>query len=227
MSLEIKNQLSIQTSVPQNALQPLDKKKAEKLFLLYNRFLEMHNVSYAEWIKADFQSVETCIYPWKDLDVQLSIEEMESILEKTGVLQLRPIPENCRIAVIGCGNEPIASANGSALAAKDQHDPESEAYRRVHKHAGAVTINPHLAHNPTIVAFFGRQELPMLKSGELDLIVIEGTMIDDTDIGRQELQRLRSLNGRVVSSHGDKQGLEFSWEDNIADVWQPGYQRDW
>jgi hypothetical protein len=224
MALITNNHLSIQKSAPQNTLQPLDEKKAEKLFQLYQRFLEIQKVSDADWMGEQFKSVKTCMYAWEDLDVQLSIEEMESILDKTGVLQLRPIPVNCRTAVVGCGNEPLGDAGGVALAPKHQHDLASETYRRIHKHAGAITINPHLAFNPTLVAFFGRQHLPMLKSGELDLIVIEGTTIDDTDVGRQELQRLPSLNGRVVSNHGSKHGLEFSWEDNAANVWESDYQ---
>lgn len=184
----------------------------------------MHPASDAESMKQEFQSIDTCPYRWTELDVQLPIDQIEEILERTGVLQLRPIPENCRIAVVGCGNKPLADSGGYPLFSDVVQDEESEKYQREHKHPGAVTINPDLAFNPTLVAFFGEQKIPMLKSGELDLIVIEGTHIIDSPIGREELQRLPSLNGRVVWSIDHKRGLEFSWENNSKNTRAPDYQ---
>jgi hypothetical protein len=216
-----------------NNVPPLDNDTAKKVFALYQRFIDINNNPESEQMRKEFTSPDSCPFPWEDLHVEISTEEMEEILDRTGILQLRATPQDCRILVVGCGNEPTADAGGSPLASKSRdgqdvqyylNSPqESESYRKTHAHPNALTINPYLAFNPTLVSFFGTQHYPMLKTGQFDLIVIEGTMIEDTTIGREELNRLLSASGRVVVNQGDEKGLQFSWEDNSKSCWEADY----
>lgn len=204
----------------------IGKETAKKVFSFYQRFLEESQMKIAPglfWMKNDFLSVKNCLFPWRDLDVQLSSEEMGIVLSETGILPLRPVPQNSKILIVGCGNEPIADAGGYPLALKSDKNETSAQYQREHKHFNAITINPHLGHNPTLVGFFGAQKFPMLKTGQFDLIVIEGTNVEDTEIGRDEVQRLLNSSGQIVSNFGLKEGRLFSWEDNAKNSWDPNY----
>lgn len=200
-------------------MSPLNEVKAEKLFSLYAKFFERFTKENSEiaqgvqWMKEGFNSVKECQFQWRDLDVTLSEEEIGKTLEKTGVLQLRPIDKDSRILIVGCGNKPLADSGGFPIT-----EPEDIQYQNEHTHHNAVTIDPHLAANPTLVAFFGAQKLPMIENGHFDLIVIEGVSICDTPIGREELQRVLSPHGRVVVSQDSIKGYEFSWENNKADM---------
>ncbi len=217
-----KNLVNSEFQTNQNHVQPMDTDTAKKVFALYQRFFGNKDPDYA-WMKNDFNAVETCSFPWQDLDIRISPTEMEPILKETGILQLRPIPEDSRTLVVGCGNEPIANSASFPLEPKNVGDPQSIAYQKVHNHFHAITINPHLAHNPTLVGFFGAQRFPMLKTGQFDVIVIEGTKISDTRIGRDELNRLLRPAGRVVVNQGDEKGLKFSWENNSKNFWANDY----
>ncbi len=233
MSLELNVNTSLvrqELQTNQNNVQSLDKDTAAKVFALYQTFIDKNNNPESEQMRKEFTSPDSCPFPWEDLQVEISTEEMQEILDRTGILQLRSTPQDCSTLVVGCGNEPTADAGGYPLAPKSNgghwylNSPEeSERYRKVHAHRNAITVNPHLAHNPTLVSYFGTQHYPMLKTGQFDLIVIEGTAIDDTPIGRDELNRLLSPAGRVVVNQGDEKGLEFSWEDNSKSVWEPDY----
>lgn len=204
----------------------LNDKNGDQFFSIYRYFFRNFCFDFPQfgngcvYMREDFASVKECKVQWPLLDVQLPIDQIRQILYKTGIMQLRPIDENCRILVVGCGNGPIANAAGYALTNKDD-----DAYQEQHAHHNAITINPHLATNPTLVGVFGAQKFPMLDDGQFDLIVIEGTSISDTEIGRLELERLRNPEGgQVVVNLGDKSGKKFSWEDNAANCWDEEYQ---
>jgi hypothetical protein len=223
MSINInKSNLTDNFSTLQLSDKNLNKEDADCLFKLYQRFSdhakEQFGITKCDWMAEDFTSVKDCSFEWQNLDIALPLDKVEEILNRTEVLQLRSIPEDSKVLIIGCGNSPFAD-DGSYPLRQD----EWEEYRLRHKHPKAITINPHLAHNPTLVGFFGAQQFPMLKSGQFDLIVIEVARILDTPIGRKELGRLASAQGKVIQTLGDKCGYAFSWEDNTKNAREPDY----
>lgn len=193
----------------------LSEEEADKIFALYRKFIDEAPAQRYPWMKEEFLSVEKCHYYWQDLDIGVSDETMGKVLSETGVLPLREVDKDCRILVVGCGNNPIADDRGYPLAARHCNVDKSERYRECHEHREAITINPLLAANPTLVGFFGAQKFPMLADGQFDLIAIEGTMIEDTPVGREELKRLLSSHGAVVQYNGlpEMKAYEFSWEN--------------
>jgi hypothetical protein len=204
---------------------PLNEKSADQFFKLYQRFFDkaitkLRDAGDFKWMAEEFSSVRECPFSWKDLDISMPIEKIEEVLERTQILQLRPIHNRAKTLVVGCGNVPLADMGGYPL----KEDDYSEKYKKEHQHLNAITINPHLASNPTLVGFFGGQCFPMLKDAQFDLIAIEGTQIFDTADGRDELKRLLSPQGKVIHNIGGKQGYEFSWEDNAKDLRAPDYE---
>lgn len=212
---------SIQTDFLKH--EPLCKEKASHLFSLYTNFFDSVSSNYPsisldlEFMKREFSDINECAYEWQKLDVYFPIGHIENVLKTTGILPLRPVPKDSKILIIGCGNKPITNAGGDPISEDDGR------YVHTHTHEGAITIDPFLATNPTLVGFFGAQEFPMLESKQFDLIVIEGTSIFDTIIGRKELARLLSPKGQVVSNFGGSKGLEFTWEDNAKSFWDDRY----
>lgn len=192
---------------------PLASVSADGLFKLYQRFIEKatqsEDTKSFAWMANDFLSAENCDYAWEYLDVSLPLDKIETILKKTGVLQLRSLDDYSNVLIIGCGNCPIADGGGYPLKGN-----EWARYRSIHTHPQAVTINPHLGFNPSLVGVFGAQEFPMLTTGQFDLIVIEGTNLVDTSLGRNELARVLSSKGDVVLNFGDQHGYAFSWSDH-------------
>ncbi len=179
----------------------LDEKQADKVFALYRKFLDGAPRMDFPWMLDEFQSVKTCPYSWGDLDIGISCEKMEKVLGQTGVLPLREPDKDCRVLVVGCGNGPIVNEGGYPLASKHLDEEESEEYRGLHEHRDAITINPHLAANPTIVGYFGLQSFPMLADDQFDLIVIEGISIEFTIKGEEELNRILSMKGEIVDTY--------------------------
>lgn len=202
---------------------PLDKESADSLFNLYRRSVEKMTQSEQmksyTWMSDDFASVESCDYAWEHLDISLPLDEMENVLNETGVLQLRSLDEDSKVLILGCGNCPIANSGGYPL-----QESEWTKYRNRHKHFKAVTINPHLGFNPCLIGSFGAQQFPMLKTGQFELIVIEGTTLVDTPLGRNELARLLSPKGNIVQNFGGHHGYAFSWEDNAKNAYESGYE---
>ncbi len=186
---------------------------ASNLFKMYRQYHDINrdlSSCYSDFLVEDFQSVDDCPFDWKHLNVKVPIKKIEEIAKKTGVIQLRPVNPADRILIVACGNKPLANSGGYPFCDKE----EAEEYHFRHTHKGAVTIDPFLAMNPTIVAFFGMHHFPMIEDGQFDLIVIEGTKISDTAEGRKELNRLLSKNGKVCSIYDGTDLRKFSWKKN-------------
>lgn len=195
---------------------PLTEQEAEQLFAIYRKYCPRPNKE-RDFIRFEFfESVQKSPLEWQRLNVELPLDEIEEIAKKTGILQLRRIDPNCKTLVIGCGSLPLVECSGNPT---DTSDP----YVMKHEHKKAITINPDLASNPTLVAYFGDQEFPMLYDQQFHLIVIEGTKISDTPKGREELGRITFKDGHVLLETGDAAGREFSWEDNAAEHWHASY----
>ena len=197
----------------------LSENQANELFGVYRDYMNASSSHEANIYAEDFPSVEKCIFAWQKLNVSLPLDEIKKTLKKDGVLQLRSIDSKCRTLIVGCGNRPLANAAGYPIGL---HDDEPDYVNR-HIHEGAITINPHLASNPTLVGFFGLQAFPVIADSQFDLIVIEGTRIEDTMIGRSELKRIASKTAQILSTLGNLNGREFSWEDNSKNGWDKDY----
>jgi hypothetical protein len=216
MSVVMNSNNSLTASANANLL---SEENVDQFFSLYKKFFENLSpeiVRGKEWMFEDFKSAKECPYDWRQIDVHLPLDKIEQILQKTGILQLRPIDKNCRTLIPGCGSYPIADSASYPIS----HD---DPYRKIHAHRNAITVNPHLAANPTLVGFFGAQKFPMIEDEQIDLLVIEGTAIDNTELGREELKRIVNPQGQVVVNQGNKAGREFSWADNDTNVWEPDY----
>ena len=101
----------------------------------------------------------------------------------------------------------------------DAEDP----YVKRHEHKNAITVNPDLASNPDLVAYFGEEHFPMLQNQQFDLIAVEGSRISDTPEGRKELARITSKTGQILNVMADGVGRQFSWEDNALNCWADNY----
>jgi hypothetical protein len=125
-------------------------------------------------------------------------------------IQLRPLQGEKQL-VIGCGNNPTTPAYNS-LCSKEEHDKLCKEYFRndrkfaeliiqqrdderksgIHNHEGAITINPDVNMNPTIVAFFGWYEMPeeLLPSNHFDDIESEGIDLRGMPFFKSDYERI-------------------------------------
>ena len=196
--------------------------QADELFSIYCDYIQADDSTktYGKIFADDFPSVQKCEFAWQKLEIGMPLEQIKGILQKDNVLQLRSIDAESRTLIIGCGNKPIVNAAGFPIG---KHEGDGN-YENKHAHEGAITINPHLASNPTLVGFFGSQAFPMIADGQFDLIVIEGTYVGDTPIGRSELSRIASKTAQIViAGVDDPEAIAFSWEENSKSVWAEGY----
>lgn len=108
-----------------------------------------------------------------DLDIELSIDEIEKRFEKYGVIQFREVDK--RSLVIGSDN------------------PDQKKYSK----NGFITISSDFTKNPTIVGFFGETELDILPTGSFDQIIIDKNGITKLPYGVSELKRLLSCHGKL------------------------------
>jgi hypothetical protein len=205
-------------------VEPLSEVEALKLFEHYREFLSRNVELYekedpemnqiAGYMGTPFRNIEDCEINWKALDIRIDLSKIFIDCENTGVLQLREVDTECKTLIIGCGNSPLEDSGGYALDSFFNTSERSQEYRKNHIHPHAITINPSLSANPTLVGYFGLQKFPMLRDHQFDLIVFEGVVIrKTTDEGRNELQRLISPKAKIVIVGDRNQGYEVSWED--------------
>ncbi len=196
--------------------------QADELFTIYRDYIQANDSmkTFGKILADDFTSVQKCEFAWQKLEIGMPLEQIKGILQKDNVLQLRPIDAKCRILIVGCGNGPIANAAGHPVGKYEGDDN----YANEHAHEGAITINPHLASNPTLVGFFGSQAFPMIADEQFDLIVIEGTHVNDTPIGRSELIRIASKTAQIVIAVvEDPSAIAFTWEENSRNPQSENY----
>lgn len=150
-----------------------------------------------EYIKCPFGDDSTEYHKIDVSKLKIAFGFPRAFYNKAGkiiAIQLRPILKEKHL-VIGCGNNPTTPAYNDNLS-KEEHDKLCKKYLQhdmgfakliieqrdderksgVHNHEGAITINPDVNMNPTIVAFFGWYEMPkeLLPSDHFDTIESEG-----------------------------------------------------
>lgn len=110
-----------------------------RLLALYKKYLATQTNEYiVRSIESDLERIEKNLDMLKNLDIDYTIEEIESSFDKYGVIMLRPIG-GMESLLLGCGNCPV----------------DSNFSDKVHAHTGYDTINPELTMNPTVVGAFG------------------------------------------------------------------------
>lgn len=122
-------------------------------------------------------------FPYKkDLSIDNSIEQIDEIYQKYGVIQMRKY-KNEETLVLGCGNDPIFFESYECAYRKEYHDPmNKDKYflkeRIKHLHPDCYTVNPDIGMNPSIVGSFGINKMDFLPQNSFKKIIFEGFMID-------------------------------------------------
>ncbi len=108
------------------------------MYKIYNE--RQTNPYIQDSIKSDLNRIsELGIHCLSNLTLDYSLEEIEKKFEETGVIVLRN-PQSSKKLLLGCGNCPV--------------DKNFDAF--IHHHKDAVTINPEITMNPTIIGAFGK-----------------------------------------------------------------------
>lgn len=152
--------------VQQIQRQILNESEQRELWDIYIQFLENHNEKIVElysknakaWANNEFISLRTeDLQNWDyqlighqiaQLTIELPFDQIKTIFKEKGVIQLRPASTASKL-LLGCGNSPIVSA-------LQNYYPEMFKF---HTHQEYITINPDIFMNPTIVAYFGTDNL--------------------------------------------------------------------
>lgn len=132
-----------------------------------------------------------------DVDVELPADKTESVMKEHGCLQLRTINPDADTLIIGCGNGRNLDA-GSYTFSHISEDSYNSEYSLKHNHpVSAVTIDPSINANPTIVAFFGDQCVsPLFQGKKFTKIIFEGYFSSDQQrYRRSDIEDLLSTGG--------------------------------
>ncbi len=201
----------------------LDRNNVEKFLDLYREFVikndnEGENSCFFknEWILDenhvfDLTNFHNKQFDYRNLEVSLQLHEIQEIYQTRGVIQLRPIDKSATTLIIGCGNGRLSNCGGLAHAFKSNYylkDGYDGKYSLNHLHPEAVTIDPSLAANPTIVAFFGNQQVSQIFEGQkFDKIIFEGYFTSSEQKFRKfDLFHLLNKNGQIFSCTNSTRG---------------------
>jgi len=174
--------------------------------ILLDTYETVHPESTAQIYRTCFpeDEIETPdAFHCEDIDVELPFDRILDTFRDHGVLQLREIPPQAKILIIGCGNGRVSNEGNLPL------DPESRrqaAYSLKHNHPkNCATIDFHLSSNPTFLAFFGTQEIsPLFRGKKFDLILFEGRLpAEPGPFFFSDLRALLSTGGAVCTAERD------------------------
>lgn len=198
----------------------LNRDDAEDFLKLYRDFVIANDSDGPEscflkndlWITDDTHVFKLDIpyyneFDYRNLEVTLPMQQIRQIYETERVIQLRPIDPSATTLIIGCGNGRLSCAGGSSYGFNAEKTPWSKepwkVYARKHSvehlHPGVITIDPQLAANPTLVAYFGDQPVSKIFKGQkFDTIIFEGYYSDyPQKFRKSDLIELLSENGRL------------------------------
>lgn len=162
----------------------LTKQEDEQLMALFN--------DRAEWSLAiengDCLGGNYEVYDVRNLEIDLTFDEIQDIYQKHGVIQLKKIDPNASTLILGCGNRRMENDGGYSipfqnLYPQDDEDNYAYAYPLKHIHPDAVTIDIEAANNPTIVADLNEQSVFRLFKGQkFTTIIYEGYFNPERDL---------------------------------------------
>ncbi len=157
-------------TVQQIQRQTLNESEQRELWDMYIQFLENHNQKIVEiysknaneWLNNEYFFLRTeDLQNWDyqligqqitQLTIELPFDQIKTIFKEKGVIQLRPANSASKL-LLGCGNSPIVSA------LQNNYGNGVEKMFKFHTHEDFITINPEIFMNPTIVAYFGIDDL--------------------------------------------------------------------
>ncbi len=203
----------------------LNKNNIQEFLQLYRNFVIKNDEDREEsclfktqtWILNEdhafsLEKMYNCEFDYRNLEVTLPLEKIQEIYHVHGVVQLRPIDPSAKILIIGCGNGRLSCGGGSSLAfdnpmilfGKETLGIYNRDYSIKHQHPGAITIDPSLSANPTILGYFGNQPLsPLFKGQKFDTIIFEGYFDSRQQRFRKsDLANLLSEQGAIYEDLG-------------------------
>jgi len=147
------------------------------------------------------------------IDSSITADEIKYAFDNYRVIPLRKINPLLNTLIIGCGNNPISDSGGNPLNLKNFEHAE---YRSEHYHSSAITIDPCMSKNPTIVGMFGWQPIAGLFGGkQFKKIVLEGVnLFDDPNLAHilADLAALLLPNGLIIMTHLARVSLCYTFE---------------
>lgn len=145
-------------------------------------------------IAADIPRLETA-----ELDIQMPYAEMKRIYDEHGVIQLRPITEDQRTLLLGCGEGFVSGGEEK------------------HSHPGTTTINPELSANPTIVGAFAvnRGLIDLLPQGHYDTLAMEAVTIAGKASSFDPAFLTPMQEGFKVVELGEEKPFKSIYESNL------------
>jgi hypothetical protein len=133
----------------------------------------------------------------KNINISTTVKDMLYKYKTEGIIELRPYNGE-DILVVGCGNYPLVDCGGYSFRNKEAQNK----YHCKHKHINCYTVNPSLAYNPSILAFYSYHTLGTIPDKSFSKIIVEGIRLKETSIFASETLRLLKENG--VLSNGKK-----------------------
>jgi len=135
------------------------------------------------------------------VDLSLTMNDIQNAFDKYKIILLRKINPSFDTLIIGCGSYPLSDSSGNKLNLKDF---EASEFRSEHSHLQAITIDPCMSKNPTIVGMFGWHQMAELFEGkQFSKIVLEGVnLFDDPNLTNiiSDLGALLSPTGLIINT---------------------------
>lgn len=147
------------------------------------------------------------------IDSSLTPEAIQHAYDNYKIIPLRGFNPYTNILIIGCGNYPLSDSGGNALNLKNYGAIE---YRSEHAHMNAITLDPCMSKNPTIVGMLGWQPLaPYFKGKRFEKIVLEGVnLFGDSNLRYlvSDLEALLAPQGLIIGAYEQGKSLCYTLE---------------
>lgn len=147
------------------------------------------------------------------IDSSFTPEAIQHAYDHYKIIPLRRFNPDTNILIIGCGNYPLSDSGGNALNLK-KHDAIE--YRSEHAHMNAITLDPCMSKNPTIVGMLGWQPLaPYFKGKRFEKIVLEGVnLFGDSNLRylMSDLEALLDPHGLIIGAYSKGRSLCYTLE---------------
>ncbi len=181
-------------------IRSLDDMQFKELLILYHHLIKKTmnpNSNYRKRFLENWPLESKPTFDFRDVDIELDLETISQIYQKSGVLQLRELNPDARVLIIGCGNGRFSNDGNSLL----EYGLKAQAkYSLAHNHPrNVVTVDADLTANPTIVAVVGFQPISRLfKYHRFDRILLEDFSLEAmNEFLLEDLKKLLSRNGII------------------------------
>lgn len=197
---------------------------------MYNKFIKINGNVYPDSDENPWDNIDK---KYHELNINLNLKDIKKAYAKYGIIQLRKIDNKANL-VIGCGNGPLVDGGGYPITNLTKND-----YHKQHKHEDAITINPDIGSNSTVIGFFGQQNISKFFKDinkKFDKITIEGVallqkiMMGESTLTLKELHNLLSdkgvinycnmikLNKKTIKNMINDKNLVYKFWDKMDDL---------